>query len=264
MDPSKQSQHSPQPQQSTSSFGCGGCSGGSSPSQIDSPARRSTPTRRVTHHSLLPPDDAETHNSTNSSASNSPKTPNISNPNSPIPSDSKRDYSSSPSLNSSGSSSNSKSSSRHRSKSISVTKSGSREVVESSDSGGGSKRTTPKERKSRRNETWFQNEIIDEYVIPFHVFAFDQQKVSEIACDSSIVALSEQGRLFVWGGTQLDSGETTDLLNTRNGSSSSGSTFSLPDPDILVSSNAILTSLGDNGVLKINSSGSELVAISKS
>lgn len=87
----------------------------------------------------------------------------------------------------------------------------------------------------------WQNDVFEEYIYPFHLQNLDNQHISMIALDVSLVAVSNTGKIFTWGGPGVQ-GQSDELI---------------------LSSNFSLILLEQQGVDKVFSSGGELTAITK-
>ena len=89
--------------------------------------------------------------------------------------------------------------------------------------------------------TAYEHDVHRNYLTPFHVNTFDQQSIEKIGCDDTLVGLSENRKVVLWGGAGVQS------ANTVQGQ--------------LLSSTITLSYLQNHGIKDIRSSGSELVAI---
>ena len=90
---------------------------------------------------------------------------------------------------------------------------------------------------SRFDPSAFEIDVFSIYKSPYHLAELDHKKISGIACDASVVAISETGNVHVWGGPGINA------------------------KDILLSNNFNLMHLGERGIKSLRSSGSELVAL---
>jgi hypothetical protein len=106
--------------------------------------------------------------------------------------------------------------------------------------------TLPKENikhtEVKLDRSAWENDLFEEYLYPYHLKQFDNQNISMIACDKSLVGLSDSGKIITWGGPGVHKTEADDLL---------------------LASNYSLTFLEQHGIEKVLSSGSELIAIDK-
>lgn len=93
--------------------------------------------------------------------------------------------------------------------------------------------------KEQYDASAWEIDIYREYVFPYHLTNFNNQRIKSIACDNSFVGISDTGKIHIWGGPGLQS----------------------ESDDILLSSNFTLVYLQQYGIKSVSSSGSELVAL---